>query len=207
MDTGVGTGRISRRQLLVSAARTAIAGAALSAPTLLTQTRWATAAAAQTLPTVTAAFEACVAAINGIPDDDPGVAPVAAWIIAEFDKALPPLPAGSPTAAVAAVLDAYALQTGGGPTFAAASTEGRHAALRGMVLDPDPAIRQVANQVLPFSSFAYWGDVVLGEPAVPGGPRPPQWEVAGYLGPSHGRADTYRDGAPAGFAPMTDFER
>jgi hypothetical protein len=200
-------GRLSRRQLLVSTARTAMAGAALTVPSILTQTRWATAAAAQTPPTVEADFQALVAAINGVPDDDPAVAPVAAWIMAEFDKALPPLPQGTPTAAVAAVLDAYAVQAGGGPTFSAASTEGRHAALRAMVLDPDPAIRQMANQVLPFSSFAYWGDVVLGEPAVPGGPRPPQWEVAGYLGPSHGHADTYQDGSPEGFAAMTDFER
>lgn len=197
---------LSRRELLLATARTALAGAALTVPTLLTQTRWATAAAAQTLPTVTADFEALVAAVNGVPDDDPAVAPVAAWIVTEFDKALPPLPTGGPTAAVAAVLDAYALQAGGAPTFAAASTEGRHAALRAMVLDPDPAIRQIANQVLPFSSFAYWGDVVLGEPAVPGGPRPPQWDQAGYLGPSHGHLDTFQDGSPAGFAAMTDHD-
>ncbi|MBW3620859.1 MAG: hypothetical protein KY461_11485 [Actinobacteria bacterium] len=200
------TGTLSRRELLASTARTALAGVALSVPTLLTQARWATAASAQTSPTVTADFEAMVAAINGVPDDDPGVAPVAAWIIAEFDKALPPLPNGSPSAAVAAVLDAYALQAGGAPTFSTADTAGRHAALRAMVLDPDPSIRQLANQVLPFSSFAYWGDVVLGEPAVPGGPRPPQWDVAGYLGPSHGRLDTFQDGSPSGFAPMTDFD-
>lgn len=200
------TGTLSRRELLVSTARAALAGAALTVPTLLTQTRWATAAAAQTLPTVTADFEALVASINGVADDDPGVAPVAAWIMHEFDKALPPLPPGSPTAAVAAVLDAYAIQVGAGPTFSSASTEGRHDALRAMVHDPDPAIRQIANQVLPFSSFAYWGDVVLGEPAVPGGPRPPQWDVAGYLGPSHGRLDMFQDGSPAGFSPMTDFD-
>lgn len=179
---------------------------ALSLPTLVTQTRWATAAAAQTAPTVQQAFRALVAAVNGLADDDAAVPAVADWIIGEFDKALPPLPPGSPTAAVAAVLDASAVRTGGAPTFATASTEGRHAALRAMVLDRDPAIRQIANQILPFSSFAYWGDIVLGEPAVPDGPRPPQWDVAGYLGPSHGHLDTYRDGAPRGFAPMTDFE-
>jgi hypothetical protein len=200
------TATVSRREVLLATARAALAGAALSVPTLLTQTRWATAATAQTLPTVTADFEAMVASINGVPDDDAGVAPVAAWIITEFDKALPPLPTGAPTAAVAAVLDAYALQAGGAPTFSAATTEGRHGALRAMVLDPDPSIRQVANQVLPFASFAYWGDVVLGEPAVPGGARPPQWDVAGYLGPSHGHLDRFQDGAPAGFAPMTDFD-
>lgn len=202
----MGPGRISRRDLLASTARAAIAGVALSAPTLLTQTRWAAAAAAQTPPTVQAAFEALVAAVNGVPDDDPAVARVATWIVTEFDKALPPVPRGGASAAVTAVLDAYALQSGGAPSFALASAEGRHAALRAMALDPDPAIRQVANQVLPFSSFAYWGDVVLGRPAVPGGHRPPQWDLAGYLGPSHGRTDTYRDGSPEGFAPMTDFE-
>lgn len=196
----------SRREVVLATARSALAGAALSVPTLVTQSRWASAAAAQTPPTVRADFEALVAAINGLADDDPGVAPVAAWIVTEFDAALPPLPPGAATAAVAAILDAYAVQVGAGPTFSTASTEGRHDVLRTMVLDPDPAIRQLANQVLPFATFAYWGDVVLGEPAVPGGPRPPQWDVAGYLGPSHGHLDTYQDGSPAGFAAMTDHD-
>ncbi|MBW3659120.1 MAG: hypothetical protein KY457_10815, partial [Actinobacteria bacterium] len=146
------TGTLSRRELLASTARTALAGAALTVPTLLTQARWATAAAAQTLPTVQADFEALVAAVNGLADDDPGVAPVASWVIAEFDKALPPLPEGSTSAAVAAVLDAYALQVGAGPTYSTASMAGRHEALRAMVHDPDPSIRQLANQVLPFAS-------------------------------------------------------
>ncbi len=105
------------------------------------------------------------------------------------------------------MLDAHAAQAAGAPTFAAASVEGRHAALRAMVVEAaDPSIAQIANQVLPFASFAFWGDVVLGEPAVPGGERPPLWDLAGYLGPSHGHADSYTDGSPPGFAPMTDFE-
>lgn len=198
---------LTRRSLLMSAGRAAMAGVALSVPGLLVDARWADAARAQTPPTVEADFVALVAAINGVPDDDDDAVTVARWIIAEFDKALPPLPTGSPTAAVAAVLDAYALQAAQSPTFSAASTEGRHAALRAMVVDPDPAIRQVANQVLPFSSFGFWSDVPLGEIAVPGGPRPRQWDIAGYLGPSHGHADTYRDGSPPGFEPMRNFER
>lgn len=198
---------ISRREALRTGGRALlITGLAWSLPALVADGRWAERAAAQTPPTVQADFVALVAAINGVPDDGEGVAAVATWIVTEFDKALPPLPTGTPSAAVAAVLDAYTLQTAGGPTFSSADTAGRHAALEAMVKDPDPAIQQIANQVLPFGSFAYWGDVVLGEPAQPGGPRPPQWDVAGYLGPSHGHLPIYRDGSPAGFAPMTDFE-
>lgn len=198
---------IARRDLLRSGGRAvALAGIAWSLPSLFADGRWAQEAAAQTPPTVEADFVALVAAINGLSDDAAGVVDVARWMITEFDKALPPLAAGAPSAAVAAVLDVYTVQTGGGAVFASADTAGRHAALEAMVKDPDPAIRQVANQVLPFASFAYWGDVTLGEPARPEGPRPAQWDVAGYLGPSHGHLPIYRDGSPEGFAPMTDFE-
>lgn len=199
--------QLTRRSLLRSAGRAALTGLALSVPGVLADAKWAKAARAQTAPTVEADFVALVSATNGVPDDDPDAVTVARWIVAEFDKALPPLPEGSTSAAVAAVLDAYAVQEAQAPTFSTASTEGRHAVLRAMVLDPDPAIRQLANQILPFSSFGFWSDVPLGEVATPGGPRPKQWDVAGYLGPSHGHADTYRDGSPAGFAPMTDFEQ
>ncbi|MGH3442041.1 MAG: hypothetical protein ACRDUY_08350 [Nitriliruptorales bacterium] len=198
---------ISRRQLLGFAGRAAAAGVLLQVPSVLYEDRWVRAAQAQTPPTVSADFVALVAAVNGVADDDEGVDDIAAWIVAEFDKALPPLPRGAPSAAVAAILDAYTVRTGRGVTFSSASTEGRHAALEAMVKDPDPSIQQVANQVLPFAAFAYWSDVVLGEPAQPGGPRPPQWDVAGYLGPSHDRSDSYRDGSPPGFSPRRDFER
>lgn len=198
----------TRRSFLGLVGRAAAGAAAITTiPSVLYEERWARAAAAQTAPNVEADFIALVGAVNGVPDDGDGVATVGRWILAEFDKALPPLPEGAPSAAVAAILDAYTVQTAGGPTFASASTEGRHAALEAMVKDPDPAIRQVANQVLPFAAFAYWSDVALGEPAVPDGPRPPQWDVAGYLGPSHGHADTYQDGSPEGFRPRRDFER
>ena len=198
---------LDRRELLGLVGKVAGVAALLQVPSVLYEDRWVRAASAQTPPTVQATFEALVAAVNGVADDAEGVSAVASWIVAEFDKALPPLPQGGPSGAVTAVLDAYTLQTAGGVTFATAPQEARLAALRAMVLDPDPSIRQIANQVLPFSSFAYWGDVVLGEPAVPGGPRPPQWDVAGYLGPSHGRTETYTDGSPEGFAPRADYER
>lgn len=198
---------LSRRELFGLAGKAVGVAALLQVPSVLYEDRWVRAASAQTPPTVTATFEALVAAVNGVDDGGEDVDTVAGWIVAEFDKALPPLPEGGPSAAVAAILDAYTVQTAGGATFASAAQEARLAALRAMIHDPDPAIRQVANQVLPFSSFAYWGDVVLGAPATPGGPRPPQWDLAGYLGPSHGRTDTYTDGGPEGFAPRTDYER
>lgn len=198
----------TRRSFLGLVGRAAAGAAALTTvPSVLYEDRWVRAAAAQTAPTVEADFIALVAAVNGVPDDGDGVATVGRWVLTEFDKALPPLPEGGPSAAVASILDAYAVRTASGPTFASASMEGRHAALEAMVKDPDPAIRQVANQVLPFAAFAYWSDVALGEPATPGGTRPPQWEVAGYLGPSHGHGDTYQDGSPEGFRPRRDFER
>jgi hypothetical protein len=198
---------LTRRQLLAATARTAGAAFLSQIPSALYEGRWVRAAAAQTLPTVEDDFVALVGAVNGVADDAPGVVVIANWIIGEFDKALPPLPEGSPSAAVAAVLDAYTVQTAGGPTFSSATTEGRHAALEAMVKDPDPSIRQIGNQVIPFAAFAYWSDVVLGEPAQPDGPRPPQWDVAGYDGPSHDRSDSYRDGSPPRFSPTWDFER
>lgn len=193
-----------RRSFLgLLAKATAGAAAITTIPTVLYEERWVQAASAQTVPTVEATFVALVETVNDAAGEDVAAA-TGIWVMTEFDKALPPLPEGSPSAAVAAVLDAYAAQTGNGPTFATTSHEGRLAALEAMVKDPQPAIRQIANQVLPFAAFAYWGDASLDEPAQPGGERPPHWDLAGFSGPSHGRLDHYQDGLPPDFAASWD---
>ncbi len=140
-------------------------------PSVLYRPSWVESAAAQTPPTVSAAFVALVETVNDTGEDDATVPVVAAWLVAEFDKALPPLPSGSPSAAVAAILDAYAVQGGHGITFASSPPEGRRVVLEALVKDGDPAMRQLANQLLPFAGYAYWSDVALEEPAVPGGSR------------------------------------
>lgn len=194
----------TRRSFLGLVGRAAVGGAAIATiPSVLYDEKWVAAAAAQTVPGVEATFIALVETVNHAHGEDAAAAS-GRWIVAEFDKALPPLPEGSPSAAVAAVLDAYTVQTGNGPTFATTSDEGRIAALEAMVKDPEPAIRQIANQVLPFASFAYWSDAAIGDPAQPGGPRLPHWDTAGFSGPSHGRLDTYLQGLPPGFEASWD---
>lgn len=201
------TARMTRRRFLALAGRAGAGGALLSVvPSILYREPWVSQAAAQTPPTVEATFVALVETVNGTEAGDPQAAAAARWIIAEFDTALPPLPEGSPSAAVAALLDAYTVRGGSGPTFATAPTEGRIRALELMVKDPTPDVRQVANQILPFAGFAYWSDVALGAPAEVGGPRLPQWDVAGFPGPSHSYLDRYLEGHPPGFRPTDDFE-
>jgi hypothetical protein len=185
---------ITRRNLLGLTAKAAAGAFVLSVPKALYESPWVDRAAAQTPPTVQATFTALVEAVTTVPDEA-----TAAWIVAEFDKALPPLPQGSPSAAVAAILDAYTVSGGHHVLFVQASPDQRRAVLEAMVTDDSPDIRQVANQAIPFASFAYWSDASLGEPAEPGGPRLPQWDEAGWPGPSHGYEDSYRDGSPPGF--------
>lgn len=182
---------------------TAGAAAITTIPTVLYDERWVRAASAQTLPNVEATFISLIETVNDATGEDAAAA-TGIWVMTEFDKALPPLPEGSPSAAVTAIVDAYTVQSGHGPTFATTTDEGRRAALEAMVKDPDPAIQQVANQVLPFASFAYWGDASLDEPAEPGGPRPPHWDLTGFSGPSHGRLDHYLDGLPPDFNASWD---
>ena len=194
----------TRRSFLGLVGRAAAGAAAITTiPSVLYDERWVRSAAAQTAPNVEATFIALIETVNGAAGEEAAAAS-GVWVMNEFNKALPPLPGGSPSAAVTAILDAYTIQTGNGPTFATTTDEGRIAALEAMVKDPDPAIRQVANQVLPFAAFAYWGDTSLDEPAPPGGPRPPHWDLTGFSGPSHGRLDHCRDGLPPGFEASFD---
>lgn len=201
MDTPPAAG-MSRRTLLRRGAALAAGMTLLSLPQSLYAAPWTGRAAAQTLPTTVETFTAAVEAITGAADE-----PTARWVIHEFDRALPPLPNQvAVTAAVAAVLDAQTVAGAHGPRFATVTPDQRRQVLRSMVLGDDPDMRQVANQILPFCAFGYWNDATLEEPAVPGGPRLARWDAAGFPGPSHGYADTYTDGGPAGFAPMTDFQ-
>ena len=190
-----GVTTINRRELLSAAVKLAGGAFALSVPEVLYRTPWTELAQAQTLPTVERAFIALIAAVNDAPEGDERTIAVARWVIAEFDKALPPLPDRSVTAAVAAVLDAYALKGGHGAGFAQADTDGRLATLGDMVKDPSPDIQQIANQILPFAGFAYWGDASLGRPSVPGDTMP-QWTEIGWSGPSHGHLDDFQDDWP-----------
>ena len=181
---------VNRREVLAAAVKLAGGALALSVPQALYESPWLERAQAQTPPTVERTFIALVAAVNDADEAEPRTAAVAQWIIREFDRALPPLPDRSVTAAVAAVLDAYALKGAYGPTFADAPREGRLNALGDMVKDEQPDIRQIANQVLPFASFAYWSDASLGRPSKPGDTMP-QWAEIGWSGPSHGHLEDF----------------
>lgn len=181
---------VNRREVLAAAVKLAGGALALSVPQALYRSPWLELAQAQTLPTVQRTFVALVGAVNDADEADARTAAVAAWIIREFDLALPPLPDRSVTAAVAAVLDAYTVKGAYGPTFADAPREGRLNALGDMVKDEQPDIRQIANQILPFASFAYWSDASLGRPAKPGDTMP-QWTEIGWSGPSHGHLDDF----------------
>jgi hypothetical protein len=193
---------LSRRELFAHGARLALGAVALSMPEVVYRAPWTRLAAAQTVPTVEANFTAAVEAVTDVADEA-----TARWIIREFDRALPPLPDRvAVTAAVSAVLDTYTIAGGHAPTFFSASPEQRRQVLASLVKDPDPAIRQIANQLLPFCAYGYWCDGTLGETAVPGGARLERWEAIAYPGPSHGYAGTYQQGGPPGFAAMTDFE-
>lgn len=168
---------------------------ALSVPHALYRAPWAQLAQAQSVPTVEATFIALIAAVNDASETDPRTADVARWVIREFDRALPPLPDRSVTAAVAAVLDAYTLKGGYGATFQLADNAGRNNALGDMVKDPQPDIQQIANQVLPFASFAYWSDASMSRPSVPGDSMP-QWVEIGWSGPSHGHLGDFMNDWP-----------
>lgn len=192
---------MSRREALGWTVRAGAAGLFLGVPQLLYRSPWAERAAAQGLPGVQANFTALVEAVTTVADAAAG-----AWIVGQFDRALPPLPSASPSAAASAVLDAFTLRAGQGPSFAGASPEGRRAVLRDMVKDPLPDVRQLANQLIPFAAFAHWSDATLSAPARPGGPRPPQWGRIGFPGPAHDHLATYRRDGPPGFRPADDFE-
>lgn len=193
---------ITRREFLASTSKAAAGAIAISLARVLERPGLLEAAAAQTPGHVQQTFVALVEAVTTDPDET-----TAAWIVGEFDRALPPLPDGSPSATVAALLDTYTVQGGHGPSFAASDPDARRAVLGDMVKDPSPDIRQVANQVIPFSSFAYWSEVDLGEPATVGGKRPPQWRKIRFPGPAHSYLKSYRRGGPDGFRARRDFER
>lgn len=194
--------RIGRREFVSSASKVAVGAFALTLARVLERPGLLETAAAQTPGHVQATFVALVEAVTTDPDEA-----TAAWIIGEFDAALPPLPQGSPSSAVAALLDSYTVQGGHGATFASADPDARRSVLGDMVKDPSPDIQQVANQVIPFSSFAYWSEVGLDGPAKVGGKRLPQWRKIGFPGPSHGYLDDYRRGGPKGFRARRDFQR
>ena len=193
---------LSRRQLLERGAKLALGTVALTVPEVLYRTPWTTLAAAQTPPHVEDTFTAAVEAIT-----TDAHRPTAQWVIHEFDRALPPLPEKVVvTAAVTAILDARTVAEGYAPTFKMATPDQRRDVLAKMVKDSDPAIRQVANQLIPFCAFGYWSDATMDELARPGGPTPKRWDQVGFPGPSHGYLGTYTDDGPRGFQPMTDFE-
>ncbi|HET7481726.1 MAG TPA: hypothetical protein VFK89_02580 [Actinomycetota bacterium] len=188
---------ITRRDFLAMGGKTVVAGGLiLTIPKALYDPRWRGAAAALAPSDVQATFTALVEAVTTVADEK-----AAAWIIAEFDKALPPLPEGSPSSAVAAVLDSYTVKGGYGATFSSADPDARRSVLGDMVKDPTPDIRQIANQILPFASFTHWSDATLDAPATVGGPRLPQWDEVAWPGPAHSYLDTYRDGGPHRFHP------
>ena len=185
---------VSRRSFIGLVGKSAAGSLLLTVPQVLYRSPWLEAAAAQTAPHVRADFIALVEAVTTVPDEK-----VADWIIHEFDKALPPLPEGSPSAAVASILDSRTAALGKGVTFAQASPDDRRDVLESLVKDPDPAMRQLANQIIPFSSFAFYSDAALDEPARPGGPRREVWDQIDWPGPSHGYIGSFRDDSPAGF--------
>ncbi len=193
---------LSRRELFERGAKLALGAVAFTAPEVLYRTPWTALAAAQTPTHVEDTFTAAVEAIT----TDASRA-TARWVIHEFDRALPPLPEKvAVTAVVTAILDARAVAEGHAPTFVLATPAQRRDVLGDMVKDSDPAIRQVANQLIPFCAFGYWSDAVMAEPATPDGPTLPRWDRVGFPGPSHGYLDTYNDDGPHGFSAMTDFE-
>ena len=192
---------LSRRELFELGAKVAAGAVVLTVPEVLYRAPWTAAAAAQTVSHVEDTFTAAVEAITTAASR-----PTAQWVIHEFDRALPPLPDQvAVTAAVTAILDARSMAEYAVP-FAIATPDQRRDVLGDMVKDSDPAIRQVANQLLPFCAFGYWCDATMDEPAQPGGPTLPRWDSVGFPGPSHGYLETYTDGGPANFRPMTDFE-
>jgi hypothetical protein len=193
----------SRRELLAHGARLGLGAAALSLPAVFYAPPWTERAAAQTLPTVRMAFVALVEAVTTDPDER-----TAEWIIEGFDRALPPLPDRiAVSAAVTAILDVRTASGAHAPTFATATPDQRREVLEAMVKDADPDIRQLANQLIPFTAFAYCSDATLDEPAEPGGARLGRWDDIGFPGPSHSYLDTYTEGGPEGFSPMRNFER
>jgi hypothetical protein len=192
----------TRRDFMASAGRVVAGGFALTLPRILTDPAIVRAAAARSTQTTQETFVALIEAVTTVPDEK-----TASWVIAEFDKALPPLPEGSPSAAVATLLDARTVIGAHGATFATADPDARRAVLADMLKDPSADIRQVANQILPFSSFAYWSDATLEKPAKPGGKRLPQWKEIGFPGPSHSYLDSYRDGSPRSFRAHNHGER
>lgn len=185
---------VTRREFLRLSGRAAAGAFLLQIPTALYRSPWVEAAAIQTPATVAAAFTALVEAVTTDADEATG-----AWIIGEFDRALPPLPAGSPSAAVAAVLDAYTVAGGHGVAFALVDPDARREVLAALVHDDDPDIRQIGNQILPFAGFAYWSDATLTEPAEPNGDRLPRWDEIAWPGPSHSYLDIYEHDGPPGF--------
>lgn len=193
---------MSRRALLGGAVKLAGGAFALSVPPALYEAPWAQDALGLNLPAVERTFVALIGAVNDADETDPRTVAVARWVIAEFDKALPPLPDRSVTAAVAAVLDGYTVKGGHGTTFADATPDARRGALGDMVKDSSADIRQIANQILPFASFAYWSDASLGRPSMPGDTMP-QWVEIGWSGPSHGHLHDFMNDWPndPGFKP------
>jgi hypothetical protein len=192
----------TRRELLVRGASLALGAVALTVPEVFFRPPWSRLAAAQTLPTIEANFVAAVEAVTSVADEA-----TAHWILREFDRALPPLPDRvAVTAAVSAVLDAKTVEGGHAPTFFSADADQRRLVLASMVQDPEPDIRQIANQLIPFCAYGYWCDGTLDEPAQPGGRRLERWDAIGFPGPSHGYADTYTHDGPPGFAAMTGFD-
>ena len=188
---------ITRRDFLAMSGKTVVAGGlVMSVPAILLDPLVQAAGAALQPGDVQATFTALVEAVTTVAD-----AKSAAWIVTEFDKALPPLPNGSPSAAVASVLDSYTVKGAYGPSFAEADPDARRQVLGDMVKDPQADIRQIANQILPFASFTHWSDATLDEPAVPGGPRLEQWDEVAWPGPSHSYLDTYQDDGPKRFHP------
>ena len=193
---------LSRRELIERGAKLALGAVAFTVPEVLYRTPWTALAAAQTAPTIEATFTAAVEAITTVADDA-----TARWVIHEFDRALPPLPDKvAVTGAVSAILHARTVAEGYAPTFTTATPDQRRDVLAKMVKDTDPAIRQVANQLIPFCAFGYWCDATMEEPARPDGPTLKRWDRVGFPGPSHGYLRTYTDDGPPGFRPMTDFE-
>ncbi|MBW3561289.1 MAG: PaaI family thioesterase [Actinobacteria bacterium] len=96
----------TRRSFLGLVGRAAAGAAAITTiPSVLYEERWVRAAAAQTAPNVEATFIALIETVNDATGED-AAATCGRWVMTEFDKALPPLPEGSPSAAVTAILDA-----------------------------------------------------------------------------------------------------
>ena len=193
---------LSRRELFEKGAKLALGATAFTVPEVLYRTPWTALAAAQTPAHVEDTFTSAVEAVTTYVSRA-----TAQWIIHEFDRALPPLPEKvAVTAAVTALLDARTVAEAYAPMFKMATPDQRRDVLGDMVKDTEPAIRQIANQLIPFCAFGYWSDASMAEPSSPDGPTLPRWDRVGFPGPSHGYLDTYRDGGPPGLRPMTDFE-